>query len=182
MKYLSIISTYFIISTFSGQNNQKFTIKGAKSVEDQGYVSKRKAIDCNKELEWEEGNSVVFHKRSRKPYTGTCVSYYDNKQLERSINFVLGRENGECFTYYKNGQVKIKSVYVEGVEDGTWGYWYENGQVAWGNTYEMGVKTGEWLYFQEDGKPSKTLNYEDNVFDGVQSYFHKNGKPQKQIN
>ena len=127
----------FYISSFQGRiiKNSPSKVLNQLKTKD---ISKRKAIDCNKELEWEEGNSVVFHKRSRKPYTGTCVSYYDNKQLERSINFVLGRENGECFTYYKNGQVKIKSVYVEGVEDGTWGYWYENGQVAWGNTYEMG--------------------------------------------
>ena len=96
--FLYLISTIFVRS----QSEPKFTIKGAKTVDDLGYVSKRKALDCNKDLEWYQGSSVVYHKKSGKPYTGTCVAYYDNRKLERKTNFILGKENGECFTYYKN--------------------------------------------------------------------------------
>ena len=153
MKYLVLNLSFFCFMGIFSQDEPKFTIKGAKTVDDLGYVSKRKALDCNKDLEWYPGSSVVYHKKSGKPYTGTCVAYYDNRKLERKTNFILGKENGECFTYYKSGQVKVKSIYIEGIENGTWGYWYENGQVAWGNTYEMGQKEGEWLFFHENGSP-----------------------------
>ena len=69
-------------------------VKGSKKMKDMGYVSKRKALDCNKDLEWSPGTTIVFHKRSGKPYTGTCVAYYDNRKLERKTNFILGKENG----------------------------------------------------------------------------------------
>ena len=73
MKWL-ILADFFCGVTSFAQNNQKFTIKGAKSVDDLGYVSKRKVVDCNKELEWEEGSTVVFLK-DLENHTGTCVLF-----------------------------------------------------------------------------------------------------------
>ena len=156
MKAFLFLILLFLFNPFISQDEPKFVVKGSQKTKDMGYVSKRKALDCNKDLEWSPGTTIVFHKKSGKPYTGTCVAYYDNRKLERKTNFILGKENGECFTYYKNGKVKVKSIYVEGIENGTWGYWYENGQVAWGNTYDMGDREGEWLYFHENGKSSKS--------------------------
>ena len=46
----NFILIFFCGVTSFAQNDQKFTIKGAKSVDDLGYVSKRKAVDCNLSL------------------------------------------------------------------------------------------------------------------------------------
>ena len=102
MKALLFLITFFLVNPFISQDEPKFTVKGSQKTKDMGYVSKRKALDCNKDLEWFPGTTIVFHKKSGKPYTGTCVAYYDNRKLERKTNFILGKENGECFTYYKD--------------------------------------------------------------------------------
>ena len=112
MKVFLFLISLFLFSSIHSQGEPKFMVKGSKKMKDMGYVSRRKALDCNKDLEWSPGTSIVFHKKSGKPYTGTCVSYYDNRKLERKTNFILGKENGECFTYHKNGKVKVKSIYV----------------------------------------------------------------------
>ena len=116
MKYRLLFLIYFSFLKINAQGEPKFTIKGAKKVEDQGYVSKRKALDCNKDLEWYQGSPVVYHKKSGKPFTGTCVAYYDNRKLERKTNFILGKENGECFTYYKNGNVKVTRIFEKKIK------------------------------------------------------------------
>ena len=115
MKVFLFLISLFLWCPLHSQEEPKFMVKGSKKMKDMGYVSRRRALDCNKDLEWSPGTSIVFHKKSGKPYTGTCVSYYDNRKLERKTNFILGKENGECFTYHKNGNVKVKSIYVEAV-------------------------------------------------------------------
>ena len=80
--FLSLIS-FFLCCLIHSQEEPKFSVRGGQKTRDLGYVSKRKALDCNKDLEWSPGTTIVFHKKSGKPYTGTCVSYYDNRKLER---------------------------------------------------------------------------------------------------
>ena len=110
MKYIVFnLSLFCLISVFS-QDDPKFTIKGAKTADDLGYVSKRKALDCNKDLEWYPGSSVVYHKKSGKPYTGTCVAYYDNRKLERKTNFhcrPLPKKDLRHFVYFFKANPKI---------------------------------------------------------------------------
>ena len=108
------------------------------------YPKMKKVADCNKDLELEQANNLIYHKKTRKPFTGSCVSYYDNQKMERMVSFVMGREDGTSYSYYDNGQVMVMTLWVNGIENGTWGYWYDNGQIAWGNTYDMGEKVGEW--------------------------------------
>ena len=71
----NFILIFFCGVTSFAQNDQKFTIKGAKSVDDLGYVSKRKAVDCNKELEWEESDELKFD------VTEVCEDYGEYKSL-----------------------------------------------------------------------------------------------------
>ena len=83
MKVFLFLIYLFLFSSIHSQGEPKFMVKGSKKIKDMGYVSKRKALDCNKDLEWSPGTSIVFHKKSGKPYTGTCIAYYDNRKLER---------------------------------------------------------------------------------------------------
>ena len=96
--FLSLISLFLWFSIYS-QEEPKFSVRGGQKTRDLGYVSKRKALDCNKDLEWAPGSTIVFHKKSGKPYTGTCVSYYDNRKLERKTKRIcfLG-----IYKYYSN--------------------------------------------------------------------------------
>ena len=65
------------------------------------YPTKKKVADCNKDLELEQANNLIYHKKTRKPFTGTCVSYFDNQQMERMVSFNMGKEDGTSYTYYE---------------------------------------------------------------------------------
>ena len=72
MKYFVLNLLLFCLINVFSQGEPKFTIKGAKTADDLGYVSKRKALDCNKDLEWYPGSSVVYHKKSVSLYRYLC--------------------------------------------------------------------------------------------------------------
>ena len=152
---LSFLFSQFVYGQISrGNNNQQESNNEEQSNQRDPYKDRfktpKKVANCNEDLELEQSNNLIYHKRTKKPFTGDCVSYYDNRQMERIVSFVLGKENDTAYTYYMNGQLKVMCIYVHGVENGTWGYWHENGQIAWGNSYDMGEKTGEWLFYKED--------------------------------
>jgi antitoxin component YwqK of YwqJK toxin-antitoxin module len=163
---------------------------GTKGYDDNGnpvYKSKgEKPANCNEDLELDPGNHLIYHKKTHKPYTGLCVSYYPNGRLERKARFNNGKDHDTAYAYYASGDIQAVIIHVDGVENGTWGYWYDNGdsdpseqQVAWGNTYAMGNKEGEWLFFAEDGKPTKVQTYKNNLLDGPSKAYYPSGNIKK---
>ena len=90
----------------NNSENQQEEEKTKTEPLDSRFKEKKKVADCNKDLELEQANNLIYHKRTRKPYTGSCVSYYDNQQMERMASFILGKEHGTSYSYYKNGQVR----------------------------------------------------------------------------
>ena len=49
------------------------------------YPKMKKVADCNKDLELEQANNLIYHKKTRKPFTGSCVSYYDKARAKKEI-------------------------------------------------------------------------------------------------
>lgn len=153
------------------------------------YASKgEKPVNCNEDLEMDPGNHLVYHKKTNKPFTGLCVSYYPNGRLQRKARFSNGKDTDTAYVYYESGDIQAFIIHVEGVENGTWGYWYDNGaenqaqqQVAWGNTYSMGQKIGTWYFFEESGDTTKILNYENDMLNGECRYFYKGGNIKKSV-
>ena len=120
--FLIIILLFVFTSNFgqiargnTNQNNSSSTENSSElpqlPKEDNRFKTKKKVADCNKDLELEQSNNLIYHKRTRKPFTGTCVSYFDNQQMERMVSFLMGKENGTSYTYYQNGQVMVMTIY-----------------------------------------------------------------------
>ena len=159
------------------ENNNGFNDDGSPQYRGKGEM----AVNCNTDLELEQANNLIYHKKTGKPYTGLCISYYDNRQLERKVRFLNGKEQDTSFTFYKDGKQWTELSWDHGIENGTSKFWYENGQLAWENTYVMGEKEGIWSFYAEDGKPTKVLSYKANQMDGVSKYYHKNGILKKSV-
>lgn len=168
-------------------NNQNNTYNGNDPVK--MYPSKgEKPANCNEDLEMDPGNHLVYHKKTNKPFTGLCVSYYPNGKLERRARFSNGKDTDTAYVYYESGDIQAFIIHVEGVEHGTWGYWYDNGadnhaeqQVAWGNSYNMGQKIGTWYFFSENGDTTKILKYENDMLNGECRYFYESGAIKKSV-
>ena len=63
------------------ENNNGFNEDGSPRYRGKGEM----AVNCNTDLELEQANNLIYHKKTGKPYTGLCISYYDNRQLERKV-------------------------------------------------------------------------------------------------
>ena len=104
MKDFLIIILLFVFSSNFGQiargntsqNNSSSTENSSElpqlPKQDNRFKTKKKVADCNQDLELEQSNNLIYHKRTRKPFTGTCVSYFDNQQMERMVSFLMGKE------------------------------------------------------------------------------------------
>ena len=119
MKKLLFIFLTTLCFSFSAQINRGSTNQNTTNSEEKNeelpkkpsdgelYPKMKKVADCNKDLELEQANNLIYHKKTRKPFTGSCVSYYDNQEMERMVSFVMGREDGISYSYYDNGQVMV---------------------------------------------------------------------------
>ena len=76
MKLLVSICFFIAFNSNFGQEDgePQFTVRGGAKVKGADrYTPKRKASDCNNDLEFDQGNKLVYHKKTRKPYTGTWM-------------------------------------------------------------------------------------------------------------
>ena len=94
-------------------NNNGFNEDGSPKYKGKGEV----AVNCNTDLELEQGNNLIYHKKTGKPFTGLCISYYDNRQLERKVRFVGGKEQDTSFTFYKDGKQWTELSWEYGIEN-----------------------------------------------------------------
>ena len=125
------------------------------------YSTKQKVADCNQDLDLEESNNLIYHKRTRKPFTGSCVSYYDNQQMERMVSFIIGKENGTSYNYYENGQIAKQTYYKDGELDGKFTAYYRNGQIQWEKNYKDGKKDGKATWYYDNGQIEKEEYFKD---------------------
>ena len=151
--------------------------------ENQSETPKRsvKACNCNDDLEYDAGNSLIYNKKTQKPFTGVCVSFYDNENREREAEFINGKEHGNSLAYWENGNKKAITPYIQNIEHGWWRYWYEDGTLAWENNYDMGSKEGDWTWFSESGQVTKKESYSNNLKHGLSVVNYDNGTPRSEI-
>ncbi len=157
--------------------------------------------DCGWDLEYDEERDLVYHAKSRQPYTGRCRTFYEDGRLEREANFIDGKEEGRSVTYYQRfiigadgKKTKDKSGSPEpgnqwtitefrmGLPHGTWMYYHENGRLAWENFYDNGLKTGTWSFYFEDGSPRREESYKNDKKDGTFKEFYPGAKLKSEIN
>ena len=78
-------------------------------------------------------------------FSGQCLSWYENGQLEYEHNYKNGKPHGKWLGWNENGQLKYEHNYKNGKEQGKCWYWYKNGK-----------EQGKCLYWYENGQ----LEYE----------------------
>jgi len=193
MKYILI--TFLLVPFFtfsqikSGRNIGTTEPSSSQSTPSKKASKGIRTVNCSEDLELDPGNKLIYHKKTQKPFSGTCVSYFTNGNLQRKASFKNGKDQDTAVVYYQNGSIKATISHVDGIENGTWAYWYPKSddnmgepQIAWANTYAMGSKEGQWYFFDKEGKPTKYLEYKGDVLDGECKYYYKGGDIKKTIN
>ena len=118
----------------------------------------------------------LYHDKSGKLFTGTCVEYHPDSVIRATIEVKNGKLDGTTKIYFNDGQleeirsfkkgmmhgkwekwnhenIKIAEAgYMDDKKDGKWYVWDDNGTLRYDMTYQNGEKKGTWLMYDEQGK------------------------------
>lgn len=148
-------------------------------------------IDCNEELEYDEGSNTVFKKAKDnvmiqgvgKPFSGTCETCHMNGLLQRRVTFLNGKEDGIDTTFYQTGCPQVVRSFIKGVESGKWEYYYDSTmQLAWEMNYYLGEKQGPQVYMKPNGDTTKVETYQQGLLHGPKITYYEDSKVKKEVN
>lgn len=140
--------------------------------------------DCN-ELDID---SSGLHQKDEKPFTGTCISYYENtdsKYLEK--NLLNGKLHGEVDYYDKSGNIILTEFYENGVAKRNVGSDVSN--ICDCSELEIKVVQGYSVYqldnvpytgkcekkYPDSDQLSMESNYKNGLLEGYTLYYDKSG-------
>ncbi len=87
-----------------------------------------------------ERQGITYKVNSTTPFTGSSVTYHENGQLQKKINYKNGEQDGLYETFYDNFQLNRKGNLKNNKEEGFWELFYENGQLEQRGNFKKGLK------------------------------------------
>lgn len=144
----------------------------------------RMAPDCNGNVYFDEDQDAIMHKKSGKPYTGSCKVCHINGLLEMYLTFQGGKPIGQDTVRYENGRIElIRSHDAEGTgkEHGQWKMYRTDGSLKWEKNYEYGAEDGESRYYYPDSSLEKIETWNQGELDGRKQEFYPDGTLKKEI-
>ena len=82
---------------------------------------------------------------------GTWSRFYEDGQLEWSVEFEDGYRNGGYINYYENGQVHVEGTIVKEMLEGKEKRYSEDGKLLWEGYYKNGLLNKTWTQFDATG-------------------------------
>ncbi len=137
------------IKTFS-ENGKKAAIvyysqRGKK-------ISKGQLIERKREGKWEyyhngSGNIMMVENYQNDMLQGTRTSYYENKQISETIEFVNDKKEGKQLIYSVNGTLIKEFTYKNNKLHGPNKFFNGKGELTIDGNYKNNKKTGVWKYY-----------------------------------
>ncbi|WP_239023955.1 toxin-antitoxin system YwqK family antitoxin [Paraglaciecola marina] len=112
----------------------------------------------------------------KRPFTGEMVSYYQNRKIASSDQFIKGRREGHAKKWFDNGVLGYESFYKAGKRDGLTRSWWVNGKPRSEFFYISGKPEGEAWRWYKSGAKFKRFNYKKGKPVGLQQAWRENGK------
>ena len=124
--------------------------------------------DCTDDLDLEHAEGWLDAK-TRKRFTGRCVSYHDNGQILERAEFIHGERVGPWVVFDENGLRDYQSFWIDGRRRRE-SNWHQNGQMFRQTHYRatadekgLPVRHGLNTVWNEDG----SIDYQQCWVDGV---------------
>ncbi|UKN02773.1 toxin-antitoxin system YwqK family antitoxin [Paracrocinitomix mangrovi] len=190
MRHITAIVTILLMSNLSfGQDGFKTIDQSAQKKENEPPKCRdlrfRIVPNCVETVYPDEDQGgAMMHKKSGKPFTGSCIMCHYNGNLEMFLTFQGGFAVGVDTVWYENGNLQlIRSHDVNGTgkENGTWKLYRANGSLKWEKTYVMGAENGESRYYYPDSSLQKIETWNMGELDGRKQEFYPNGTLKKEI-
>lgn len=107
---------------------------------------------------------------------GKALYYFDNPNtLEIEMEMKKGKRNGEFHRYYENGLLDTYCHYVNDSIEGVEINYTANGEKAQEFTYVHGVKNGPHKAYHLSGELKIEGGFKNNLFDGDWMYYDERG-------
>ena len=119
---------------------------------------------CGKVVEESElnfRNGKFYLINSDKPFSGKCVGYYKNGQLQQSERYKNGLMNGSFERYYENGQLMFSGSMKNGKLNGLHKKYYKNGYLLTLEDYKDGERHGLFESYHPNGKLNFSEKYKN---------------------
>ena len=102
----------------------------------------KKICNCKDDLEIDPTSQLAYSQtgKGKKPFTGSCATFYDDNQLEMQITYINGKEDGPLYKFYDDGVKWLHLNYAQGKPHGKWQFWEKDSTLMWENNYSFGNK------------------------------------------
>jgi antitoxin component YwqK of YwqJK toxin-antitoxin module len=162
-------------------NKQKQEVNTIHKCRDPEY---RMIPDCNGTVYYDEDNKAVMHKKSGKPFSGSCKVCHMNGNLEMYLTYQGGRPIGIDTIWFDNGKPELVRSHDSqgmGKEDGNWKLFREDGSLKWEKNYVMGAEDGESRYYFPDSSIWKIETWSMGQMSGIKQEYYRNNTLKKEI-
>ena len=111
---------------------------------------------------------IKYDQKTRRPVTGSILTYRENGQLEFKEDYRNGVPHGVHEYFFENGQLEKRKNYKSGQTHGVEESFFKNGKRRSIIHYKNGLPNGQSKTFFDTGNP----RYEGNVIKGVAEGIH----------
>jgi len=140
------------IKTFSDKGNVAdivyYSQRGKK-------ISQGQLINRKREGKWEyyhnrSGNLMMVENYVNDLLEGTRTSYYENKQISETVEYVKGKKEGKQLIYSLKGVLIKEFTYINDRLEGPNKFYNGRGHMTIDGNYKNNRKTGIWKYYQNE--------------------------------
>lgn len=148
------------IKTFSDNGKKEEIVYYSQQGE---KISEGHLIQRKREGKWvyyhnRSGNVMMVEHYENDQLQGTQTSYYDNKQISETTEFLNGKKEGKQLVYSLKGVLIKEFTYSNDKLNGPNKFYNGKGVLTIDGNYENDKKTGVWKYY-ENGKLIRQKQY-----------------------
>lgn len=137
--------------------------------------SKSQEVNCDSLIQSEK-DGIAFLKNSTNPFSGKCVSYYENGKIERETFYKDGLIDSLIISWYKSGAIMGKVHLKNNLPHGETVSYYENGNIQSKMYFTNGVQSNVFNEWYENGNKKTEIHYSNGMPDGITYQWYENGK------
>jgi antitoxin component YwqK of YwqJK toxin-antitoxin module len=178
---LLLLSCISISQEINELNKPEETKKEAPKCRD---IRFRMSPQCDGTVYFDEDKKAVMHKKSGKPFSGSCITCFFNGNLEMFLTYQGGMPVGIDTVWYENGQPQLirgHDAEGSGKENGSWRLYRTNGSLKWEKNYVYGAEDGESRYYFPDSSLHKIESWSMGAMDGMKQEYYPNNTLKKEI-
>lgn len=98
-------------------------------------------------------------------FTGRIIEHFKSNTINKSTEYVNGKEEGWQTTFYPDGSLSEKRYFTKGEKDNLHTGWWQNGNKRFEYHFTNGVYNGDYKEWYQSGQLLKHIHYTNGTDD-----------------